>query len=200
MFTGIIQTQGHVQHVTHRGETLTLQINAPQLITPTFKIGDSVAVNGACLTATQLTATTFTVDVMPESVRRTNLGSLKPDQAVNLERPLQANGYVDGHFVLGHVDYQGRLVKQQVDQNAMRLWFSLAQPYQAQLVEKGSVAVDGVSLTVVQVTADTFEVDLIPHTQQQTTLSHLKVDDPVNIETDILGKYMVRQRSLERTR
>ncbi|MFC6180203.1 riboflavin synthase [Lactiplantibacillus daowaiensis] len=197
MFTGIVQTQGKVTQIQHQGQTLRLTITAPTIVTPDLKLGDSIAVNGACLTATTLTDSTFTVDVMPESVRRTNLGQLHPGQAVNLERALAANGRLDGHFVLGHVDYLSQLKRRQVDQNAIKLWFSLPAAYQALVVEKGSVAVDGVSLTVVAVTATSFEIDLIPHSRLITTLGALKIGAAVNIETDILGKYLAKQTQVE---
>ncbi|VDG20018.1 riboflavin synthase [Lactiplantibacillus mudanjiangensis] len=199
MFTGIVQTKGHVKQVQRQGQTLRLTITAADIVTPDLKLGDSIAVNGVCLTATQLATPDFTVEVMPESVRRTNLGQLRPGQLVNLERALAANGRLDGHFVLGHVDYLSQLIRRQVDQNAIKLFFKLPAAYQPYVVEKGSVAIDGVSLTIVTVTATSFEIDLIPHSQQATTLGSLKLGCAVNIETDVLGKYLVKQTQLKGT-
>ncbi|CAJ1229921.1 riboflavin synthase [Lactiplantibacillus xiangfangensis] len=198
MFTGIVQTQGRVKKVRRQGQSLDLTITAGTITTPDFKLGDSLAVNGACLTAVTIAAPDVVVNVMPESVRRTNLGELRPGQLVNLERALAASARLDGHFVLGHVDYQGQLVRRQVDQTSLRLFFQLPAAYQALVVEKGSVAVDGVSLTVVAVTSTTFEIDLIPHSQHSTTLGCLKIGDHVNVETDILGKYITKQVRSER--
>lgn len=196
MFTGIIQNQGTLTHFRRVGRALNLTITAAPIITTALKLGDSVAVNGACLTVVALATPAFTVNVMPESVTRTNLSQLRPGQSVNLERALAANGRLDGHFVLGHVDYQGTLLRQRRDQTALKLFFSLPAAYQTQLVEKGSVAVNGVSLTVVTVQATSFEIDLIPHSQQTTNLTQLKIGDAVNVETDILGKYMTKQNQL----
>lgn len=193
MFTGIVKATGTVQQVTRQQQAMQLQITAPELVTPELWLGSSIAVNGACLTVTVTTATSFSVDVMPESVKRTNLGQLQVGQRVNLEPALTPKTTLDGHFVLGHVDYCGRLLRRQADQNAWRLFFELPATYQQLVVEKGSITVDGVSLTVVSVQEGQFEVDLIPHSQQVTTLGSLTVGTLVNVETDILGKYVVRQ-------
>ncbi|CAM3167059.1 riboflavin synthase [Lactiplantibacillus plajomi] len=197
MFTGIIKTVGTVTTVRHLGQALRLTVNAPAVVTPTLPIGASIAINGTCLTVVTKTATDFSADVMPESVRRTNLGQLTAGARVNVEPALKPEDGLDGHFVQGHVDYCGRFVRKQHDQNALRLWFSLPQAYQPYVVEKGAVAVDGVSLTVVAVNATEFEIDLIPHSQAVTTLSQLRPGAPVNIETDMIGKYvakLVRER------
>lgn len=197
MFTGIIKTVGTVTTVRHLGQALRLTVNAPAVVTPTLPIGASIAINGTCLTVVTKTATDFSADVMPESVRRTNLGQLTAGAHVNVEPALKPEDGLDGHFVQGHVDYCGRFVRKQRDQNALRLWFSLPQAYQPNVVEKGAVAVDGVSLTVVAVNATEFEIDLIPHSQAVTTLSQLRPGAPVNIETDVIGKYvakLVRER------
>ena len=198
MFTGIVQTQGQVTQLKRQGQQLVLAITAGRITTPDLKIGDSIAVNGVCLTATQIAAPVVTVEVMPESVRRTMLGELRIGAVVNLERALAVSARLDGHFVLGHVDYRSQLVRRQVDQTALRLFFKLPARYRQLVVEKGSVAVDGVSLTVVKVTSTNFEIDLIPHSQQVTTLGQLKLGAHVNIETDIIGKYISQQAQLER--
>ena len=197
MFSGIIQTKGRVSQVHQQGLEMTLTITAPSLMTPSLKIGDSIAVNGICLTVTIRQADAFSVVVMPETVRRTNLKILVVGSLVNLERALQVNAHLDGHIVQGHIDYCGQVLQRQSDAHALRLLISLPSEYRALVVTKGSVAVDGVSLTVVAVTETTFEVDLIPHSQAVTTLSKLQVGTLVNVETDILGKYLARQLALE---
>ncbi|EQM55515.1 riboflavin synthase subunit alpha [Lactiplantibacillus plantarum EGD-AQ4] len=197
MFSGIVQAKGRVSQCQRDALEMTLTIIAPTIVTPTLKIGDSVAVNGICLTVTALQSDAFSVAVMPETTRRTNLGQIKVGSEVNLERALQVNGRLDGHIVQGHVDYCGQVQELVADEHALRVLISLPADYQALVVPKGSIAVDGVSLTVVAVTASTFEVDLIPHSQDVTTLSALQVGDAVNVETDILGKYLARQVVLE---
>ncbi len=192
MFTGIVKTRGTVQTVQRRGDGLDLTVSAPSVVNDQLLIGASVAVNGTCLTVTAKQADAFTANVMAESIRRTNLGQLRPGQLVNVEPALTLSTGLDGHLVLGHVDYCGRLLRRMVTPSALRLWISLPTAYQSLVVEKGSVAVDGVSLTVVAVTATNFEIDLIPHSQAVTTLSHLTVGAPLNVETDILGKYVAR--------
>ncbi|MFB9768564.1 riboflavin synthase [Lactiplantibacillus modestisalitolerans] len=193
MFTGIVTHHGVVQQVDNHAGELKLTLKAAALVTPKLAIGASIAVNGVCLTITTKTADAFTVDVMPESVRRTNLGRLKVGQQVNLEPALTAEQGLDGHFVQGHVDYCGELLRRASDASAQRLWFTLPAAYRPLIVEKGSVAIDGVSLTVVAVTPGAFEIDLIPHTQLATTLGQLPLGAPVNVETDILGKYVAQQ-------
>ena len=197
MFSEIVQAKGRVSQCQRDALEMTLTITAPTIVTPTLKIGDSVAVNGICLTVTALQPDAFSVAVMPETARRTNLGQIKVGSEVNLERALQVNGRLDGHIVQGHVDYCGQVQELVADEHALRVLISLPADYQALVVPKGSIAVDGVSLTVVAVTASTFEVDLIPHSQDVTTLSALQIGDAVNVETDILGKYLARQVVLE---
>lgn len=191
MFTGIVQTRGIVRQIDCRGKMLALKIEAPAVMAR-LVVGASVAVNGACLTVTRRDDRVFTADVMPESVRRTNLGQLRLGQAVNIEPALTLQTGLDGHLVLGHVDYCGTVMRLQRDQTALRLWVSLPAAQRYQVVEKGSVTIEGVSLTVVAVSATAFEVDLIPHSQGVTTLGHLVVGRPVNVETDILGKYVAQ--------
>ena len=197
MFSGIVQETGRVSQVQQRALEMTLTIAAPTIVTPSLKIGDSLAINGICLTVTALRPDEFSVAVMPETMRRTNLMALVVGSQVNLERALQLNDHLDGHIVQGHVDYCGRVQRCLPDAHARRLLISLPSEYRALVVTKGSVAVDGVSLTVVAVTDTTFEVDLIPHSQAVTTLSNLQVGDTVNVETDILGKYLAQQLALE---
>lgn len=193
MFTGIVKATGTVHTIQPHATGLTLQITAPTIVTPNLPIGASIAVNGTCLTVTKKTVTAFSADVMAETVRRTNLSQLRPGQSVNLEPALTATTGLDGHFVLGHVDYCGRLCQRIVTPSALRLFIELPATYRSLVVEKGSVAIDGVSLTVVNVSGTQFEIDLIPHSQQVTTLGALAVNTAVNVETDIIGKYVARQ-------
>lgn len=192
MFTGIIKGQGTVTAVTHRGDGLRLTVDAPAVVDERLLIGASIAVNGTCLTVITKNATRFTADVMAESVRRTNLGQLRAGQRVNVEPALAVTDRLDGHVVQGHVDYCGHLVRRLREPTAERLLISLPPEYQRLVVEKGAIAVDGVSLTVVAVSATSFEVDLIPHSRDMTILGQLAVGAPVNVETDILGKYVAR--------
>ncbi|MCD2256364.1 riboflavin synthase [Lactobacillus sp. CC-MHH1034] len=190
MFTGIIQTIGRVTSLEKTKETAKIRLKTAYIKTWHSKVGDSIAVNGVCLTITAIQEDYFTVDVMPETMRRTNFNHLQIGAKVNLEPALQASARLDGHFVLGHVDTITVLVKRQVDQNAVVLTFALPMDYQRQIVVKGSIAVAGVSLTITNVTSTTFSVGLIPHTLIKTTLGDLQIGNQVNIETDILGKYI----------
>lgn len=192
MFTGIIQRIGRVRKVTPQQLVIETDLTAQQH----SRVGDSVAVNGICLTVTTLTRSGFTADIMPETLQRTNLGDVQANGHVNLELALQASDRFDGHFVLGHVDTTATLASRQPDGNAERLTFTLASAYRPYVVEKGSIAVDGVSLTVTAVTRDSFSVSLIPHTLAKTVLGELVLGQRVNIETDILGKYMVHQQEV----
>ncbi|GEO69669.1 riboflavin synthase [Levilactobacillus acidifarinae] len=196
MFTGIIQGRGTVTAIDHTATHATLTIDTPLPAKIHSRIGDSLAVNGVCLTVTQLQATGFTTTLMPETSRRTALAQLKVGTGVNLEPALRADARLDGHFVLGHVDTTTTLVQRRRDENAVVLTFALPAAYRGELVEKGSVALDGVSLTLTAVTATTFSVSLIPHTLAQTGLGQLQTGDLVNLETDILGKYLTKLEAM----
>lgn len=191
MFTGIIQARGKVVQVTQSGQQAKLTIETSLVSDGTFKLGDSIAVNGVCLTVTDLTGTGFSADVMPETMLRTNFNQLASDAFVNLEPSLSVGQKLDGHFVLGHVDTTATLVSTQADEDSIRLRFQIGTEYEPYIVEKGSVAINGISLTVVSTSQSTFEVALIPYTLTHTNLSSLKQGDSANIETDILGKYIV---------
>ena len=157
-------------------------------------IGDSISVNGVCLTVTAMDSTTFTADVMPETFSRSSLGSLRPGSTVNLERAMPAYGRFGGHIVSGHIDGTGTIQDLRRDGNAV--WFRIrtTPPILRLIVEKGSIAIDGISLTVadVQPSENTFRVSIIPHTLAQTSLQGKKAGDVVNLETDIIGKYVER--------
>ncbi|MCH4170875.1 MAG: riboflavin synthase [Lactobacillus sp.] len=196
MFTGIIQSIGTVAHISQHQDTAQLQIKTPltqQLHSP---VGASIAVNGVCLTITALKPDGFETETMPETMARTNLGRLRQNAAVNLEPALQANGRLDGHFVQGHVDTTATLITKTAIQNAQVLTFDIAPAFAPYIVEKGSIAIDGVSLTLTAANRTTFSVSLIPHTLEATILGQLQPGDLVNIETDILGKYLQRQQEV----
>lgn len=189
MFTGIVEEIGTIRSI-HRGtHSAVLCIDARDVLTD-LRPGDSVAVNGVCLTATAKSANSFTADVMHETLRRSTLGALTPGSRVNLERALSASGRFGGHIVSGHIDGTGTVVS--LRQDGIAVWFTMrAAPELLRfIVEKGSVAIDGVSLTVAEVTADTFSVSVIPHTADATVLFEKMTGSEVNLETDILGKYV----------
>lgn len=197
MFTGIIKGLGQVVDLDRSGETAQLTIQSDLLADIKPTLGDSFSINGTCLTAAGVAANKIAVEVMPETTRRTNLGDLVVGSHVNLEPALAANARIDGHFVLGHVDTTAVLINRVADQNAVILTFKIDSDYQNYIVEKGSIAIDGVSLTVTQASATQFSVSLIPYTLDQTTLGVRQIGDRVNIETDVLGKYIVAAQRKE---
>lgn len=185
MFTGIIEALGVVRESAHApyGKTLSIEVPADWGLEP----GASVAINGACLTVRRVSSSLASFDVVTETLRKTNLGELRPGDKVNLERSLKAGGRIDGHFVLGHVDGVG--IVRRIGQESI---FSAPAELAPFLAEKGSVAVDGVSLTIVSATEGSFSVALIPFTLEHTTLGLRRPEDRVNIETDVLAKYVYR--------
>ncbi len=191
MFTGLIENTGRVTVFIRRGEAGLLTIETA-LPTSEIAIGDSVSVNGACLTVTEKGSSTLTFDVSPESLVRTTLGKLRSGNRVNLERALKLGDRLGGHIVSGHIDCCGHLSRSEVRSGNHLLQFALPSEHARYLVEKGSVAIDGISLTVNAVTRDGFSVNIIPHTLVSTTLEQIRTGDAVNIETDIIGKYVER--------
>lgn len=191
VFTGIIEEIGSVRSVISGSRSGSLTVQARKVLENTH-IGDSIAVNGVCLTVTSLASDGFTADVMPESLRRTSLGELSIGSPVNLERAMAADGRFGGHIVSGHIDGTGRIAKITREQNAVWLQITTGPPILALIVEKGSIAVDGVSLTVARVTSSDFSVSIIPHTGSQTILLQKHLGDTVNLENDIIGKYVQR--------
>ena len=191
MFTGIIEELGTVERVTRGRVSAVLAIRAEAILSD-LKIGDSVAVNGVCLTATSLTGHGFTADVMHETLDRSSLAGLGPGSLVNLERAMAANGRFGGHIVAGHVDGVGTIAAIEQDDNA--IWFTITAPAQVlrYVVEKGSIAIDGISLTVARVETDRFAVSVIPHTAAVTLLGLRRTGDRVNLESDLVGKYVER--------
>ena len=191
MFTGLVAELGTVQRLARQGSSYHLTVGAKKVL-ENLKIGDSVAVNGACLTVVRMDDSGFTADVMPETVRLTNIGSLQPGSKVNLERTLRLCDGLDGHIVSGHVEGLGTIYEQRPEGIAVVVTISTPPELLKYIIKKGSIAIDGISLTVTEVTDTSFSVSLIPHTAKETTLGLKKVGDSVNLETDILGKYVER--------
>lgn len=187
MFTGIVEEVGVVRS-SGQGRLAV----AARKVMPTLEIGGSISVNGACLTVTTLGPDEFMVDVVPETLRRTNLGGLQSGDPVNLERPLRADGRMDGHIVQGHVDGTGRICEISRDGEALMVWMDTPERLARYVVDKGFIAVDGVSLTVVHCDEAGFSVTVIPHTREHTIFGSRSVGDAVNIEIDILAKYVER--------
>lgn len=191
MFTGLIEEIGHLESVRRSGSAMKITIRAHTVLKG-IKIGDSISTNGVCLTAVDFDAATYTADVMPETLRLTNLGSLVKGDPVNLERAMLAGDRFGGHIVAGHIDGIAVIRSFQEEDNAT--WISLDCPAHLlkYIVAKGSVALDGTSLTVVDTDRDGFRVSIIPQTKAETALLKKKTGDPVNLECDILGKYVER--------
>lgn len=194
MFTGLIETIGRVMTCESRGAAALLTVTSTLPVSE-IAVGDSVAVNGACLTVTATREAALTFDVSPESLSTTTLGSLRGGHSVNLERALRLGDRMGGHIVTGHIDCIGRLTRMSETSGNRLLEFTLSPDYARYLIHKGSVAINGISLTVNNVTTDSFSVNIIPLTQTATTLDRLKTGDAVNIETDIIGKYVERLTS-----
>ena len=190
MFTGIIEEVGRMRRISKSGEAMILTVEASRVLED-VKIGDSIAVNGVCLTVIEYDASSFTVDVMPETYRKTALKLLQPGSSVNLERAMPANGRFGGHIVQGHVDTTGRIAARQPDQNAVVFRIEPSDTIGMKYVLRhGSVALDGISLTVSDTDERSFAVSIIPHTLAETALKYKQPGDVVNIEFDLLGKYI----------
>ena len=189
MFTGIVEAVGRVERVEPRGEHARILIEETQLAAE-VGLGDSVTVNGTCLTIAEVGSGKLVFDVIAETLQRTNLGDLVGGSRCNLERAMRADGRFDGHIVQGHVDEAGTVRVWQRDGSDIRLGIGTTETLASLLVQKGSVTIDGVSLTVVDVEPDGFDVALIPHTLEVTTLGGLEIGARVNLEADVLGKYV----------
>ncbi|MBC18984.1 MAG: riboflavin synthase [Planctomycetaceae bacterium] len=197
MFTGLVQTTGTICTVENAGSGRNLVIrnaNLPQMV----KVGDSVSVNGCCLTVVKIEEDTFAFEAGPETLQRTTCGALKRDDCVNLECSLCVGDSLGGHFVTGHIDGVGELHLREDDDEWSICSFRVPRSLTTQMISKGSIAVDGVSLTLVEVQPEHFTVQLIPHTLSHTTLGDLSPGDKVNIETDILAKYVQKSIQAER--
>ncbi len=189
MFTGIVEELGRVARVERRGGAARMAITGS--VAQGSAVGDSIAVNGCCLTVTELEGDRFHVDVAPETLRLTTLGGLRPGDPVNLERALRADGRLGGHLVSGHVDGVGRIAGLREEGNAVVYTFEAEPELTRQMIPRGSVAVDGISLTLIRVEPGRFACSVIPHTREVTTLGAKGVGAPVNLETDLLGKYVL---------
>jgi riboflavin synthase len=189
MFTGIVEEIGTIQDIKRGSQSAVLSIRCEQVLAGT-QIGDSIAVNGVCLTVTDLTENGYTADVMAETLNRSSLGALAKGSRVNLERAMPADGRFGGHIVAGHIDGTGTIKNIRRDETAV--WYEIAAKPEIlrYIVEKGSITIDGISLTVAGVTETDFRVSVIPHTQANTVLSDRNVGDIVNLENDIIGKYV----------
>jgi riboflavin synthase len=190
MFTGLVESLGDVKEVRPEGDGRDLVIAAP--MAPELALGESVAVNGACLTVVARDDETFRFQAGPETLRRTNLCELRPGDRVNLERSLRLADRLGGHLVQGHVDGLGSIAGRERQGEWETIWFACPPALARHMVPKGSIAVDGISLTLVEVKADRFSVALIPHTLAVTTLGFKTVDASVNLETDLIAKYVAK--------
>jgi len=194
MFTGIIEEVGAVKGINRTAAGALLKIQASKVHCDA-KIGDSICVNGSCLSITQISGNILSFDVIPETLKRTTLAGLKTNDTVNLERSMKVDTRIGGHFVMGHVDYKATIADIFKKSDGVGFKISLPKEYTAFLVEKGSVSLDGVSLTVASVTKEDFTVYLIPQTLKSTTFAEKKKGDFINVETDIIGKYAAKDRA-----
>jgi riboflavin synthase len=192
MFTGLVETTGILRDFTDTPEGRRLRVSAPGL---EVALGDSVAVNGCCLTVAEIAADTLRFDLLGETLARTNLGDLAPGSRVNLERALAANARLGGHFVQGHIDDAARVLSTREQGPDLGLEFELPAKFARYVIAKGSIAINGVSLTVATLEADRFGVWIIPHTRAETNLGDLRAGDRVNLEFDVLAKYVERMLS-----
>ncbi len=189
MFTGIVEELGEISGRRQSKDSIALLIKGKKIM-PGLQEGDSIAVNGVCLTVARISTNVCYADVMPETLRKTNLNDLKSGDKVNLERALPTEGRLGGHFVSGHIDATGEIVAQKKEGNAWLQKISAPAAVMGYLIPKGSIAVDGISLTIVELEDSCFSVSLIPHTARLTTLGFKKSGDKVNLEVDLLGKYV----------
>ncbi len=197
MFTGIVEEVGKVKQVVSGAECGQIMIGASKVMEGT-QLGDSIAVNGVCLTVTSMTGNGFTADVMAETMRRSNLGNLRLGDPVNLERAMAADGRFGGHIVSGHIDGCGRIRSMKKEGNAIWVTVEADSSILKFIIEKGSIAIDGISLTVAAVDSECFQVSVIPHTGEETTLLKKKAGDAVNLENDVIGKYVEKLLRVEK--
>ena len=191
MFSGIVEEMGRIRRVERRGGSERVEVEARRALEGTHR-GDSIAINGTCLTVTDLSSRSFTVELAPETLRRTNLGQVHPGDPVNLERSLKVGGRIGGHFVQGHVDGVGTVKDLKPEGDAVIITFSAPPDIMRYVVVKGFIAIDGVSLTVVDLLPDRFTVSFVPYTLSNTIAAYYRVGTVVNLEADILGKYVER--------
>jgi len=191
MFTGLIEEIGTISSIEKGSNSYQFGISANKILEGT-KIGDSICTNGACLTVTKISSNNFTVDIMSETVSMTNFSALKIGSKVNLERAMRLSDRLGGHLVSGHIDGTGKIVSINKDDIAWRIKIESSQNIISKILDKGSIAIDGISLTVVRVLENSFEVSIIPHTANETTLLNKKINGTVNLETDMIGKYVFK--------
>lgn len=189
MFTGIIEEKGKIINIEKGVHFSKITVRCAKILSD-LKIGDSVAVNGVCLTATKVENFGFTADIMHETLRASSLAKLKTDDFVNLERAITASGRLGGHIVSGHIDGVGKIISVQNDSIAKIIRIEVPESLTRYMIYKGSIAIDGISLTLSAVDKNAFNLSIIPHTMEETTLSNKNVGDTVNIETDIVGRYI----------
>lgn len=189
MFTGIIEEKGTIRKIQKNGDAIVMAIQADRILSDVH-LGDSISVNGVCLTVTTFNSQTFSVDLMPETVRNTSLRDLNVNSQVNLERAMSAEGRFGGHFVSGHVDGIGTIKAKRPEHNAVYYDIEIPKELRKYMMMKGSVSVDGTSLTIFGLTPDTFTISIIPHTIQETIIGDKGAGDIVNIECDMLAKYL----------
>ncbi len=192
MFTGIIQAIGRIEKLAQQGGDVRLTVDTGTLSLAEIGLGDSIAVNGVCLTAIELTGRGFVADVSQETLHKTSLGLLKPGSAVNLEKALTLNTPLGGHLVSGHVDGLGTLLSERNDGRSIRYEFSVPQQLAHYIAVKGSITIDGTSLTVNEVEGNRFGVNIVPHTRENTIFQHYQINTQVNIEVDIIARYLER--------
>lgn len=199
MFTGIIEEIGIIKNVKKNNKSSIITIQGKKIFED-INIGDSISINGVCLTVTTFSNEIFTADVMNETLSRSSLDSLQNGSYVNLERAMSSSGRFGGHIVSGHIDGTGKIIKIKRDDNAIWYTVTVENNLIKYIVEKGSIAIDGISLTVANVNENSFSVSIIPHTSQETILSHRLVGDIVNIENDIIGKYVEKLITFEKNK
>ena len=189
MFTGLVEGQGEILRIEKKKDNALLWIR-PGFLWEEKKVGESISVNGVCLTAAVWIGDSFSVDISEETLTRSNLGGLKVGDQVNLEKALRLSDRLGGHWVTGHIDGTGRILKKEIRESFFSLKISFSKSLRPFIVEKGSIAVDGVSLTVNQVEEKDFDLTIIPHTAAKTTLTRKNIGEEVNLETDLIGKYV----------
>ncbi len=192
MFTGIIEELGRVKEIIRKKDNIRFVIYA-KVVSEGTRVGDSISVNGVCLTVIDIKNNSISFDIVPETIYRTNLGDLKVSNKINLERAIKAGQAIGGHFVTGHIDYKAEIIELKKVKEGIKMRLSLPVEFSPFLAEKGSIAIDGISLTVAEVDKDYFNVYLIPHTLKNTTLGLKRQGYSVNVETDILAKYVNRK-------
>ncbi|GEL91857.1 riboflavin synthase [Enterococcus villorum] len=195
MFTGLIAEKGVIKEIQRNKQMIQLTFHASNKLLQDYKIGDSMAVNGVCLTAIEVSNHLFKAEIMPETFKRTTFATAKIGNLVNLERAMRGTQRFEGHFVSGHIDTVTRVVKRKENQNALVLTFAYPPKHAGEIIPQGSITINGVSLTVTETTASYFSVSLIPHSKSLTNLGSLSVGDFVNIETDMIGKYVKAQEN-----